>query len=231
LHFSIPGGVPGFFVRETSGLSCSSYILDGDGMIRMVVRSSIFTLVMAFILSGAGSEKAQTPDGDGLRKTAPRVFIDCPSCDMDYFRTEITFVDTVRDGKDAQIHVLVTTQATGSGGTEYTLACSGQEQFAGDDNVLKYIAGKTDTSAKIRSGLARILKIGLVHYAAKTAVADKINATFQNQAKPTSVDDRWNFWVFSLSAMAYFNGEKSSRYYSLNGSFSANRITPGFKGL
>jgi hypothetical protein len=172
---------------------------------------------------------AQTSDTDGLKQTAPKVFIDCPNCDMNYIRTEITFVNYVRDRKDAQVHVLVTTQSTGSDGTEYTLTFSGQEQFKGIDNVLKFVANKTDTSAEVRSGLAGVLKIGLVSYAAKTPIAGRISISYQDKAKPTSVEDKWNFWVFSLSGNAYFNGEKLSRTYSLSGSFSANRVTPAFK--
>jgi hypothetical protein len=74
-----------------------------------------------------------------------------------------------------------------------------------------------------------VLKIGLAPYAAKTPIGEKISISFQDKSKPTADEDPWNFWVFSLSGSGYFDGEKMSRYYSLNGSFSANRITPAFK--
>jgi len=188
---------------------------------------TILIWVIAFLF--APTLRAQLLDSDSLKKTAPKVFIDCDYCDMDYFRTEITFVNHVRDRKDAQVHVLITTQSTGSGGTEYTLTFSGQEQFTGDDNVLKHVSGKTDTPDEIRSGLAKVLKIGLVNYAAKTPIASRISVSYQDKTKPTSVDDKWDFWVFSLSARGYFEGEQSSSRYSINGSFSANRVTPDFK--
>ncbi len=60
-----------------------------------------------------------------LKENAPKVFIDCWRCDRDYIRTEITYVNYVRDRKDADIHLLVTDQGTGSGGREYTLAFIG----------------------------------------------------------------------------------------------------------
>src|SRR5207237_8641994 len=58
--------------------------------------------------------------------SAVRVFLDCPDtfCDFDYYRTEITFVNWVRDRQFAQVHVLITTQSTG-GGREYTMALIG----------------------------------------------------------------------------------------------------------
>jgi hypothetical protein len=193
------------------------------------LRTTVPVSILFFVLSTLHSVTAQTLDADAIKKTAPKVFVDCTNCDMDYIRTEITFVNYVRDRKDAQVHVLITTQSTGSGGTEYTLTFSGQEQFAGVENVLKYVSKKTDTAAEIRTGLAGTLKIGLVSYAAKTPIADRLSISYQDKTKPTSVEDKWNFWVFSLSGSGYFNGEELSRYYSLNGSVSANRVTPAFK--
>ena len=164
-----------------------------------------------------------------LQKQAPRVFLDCDFCDIDYIRTEITFVNYVRDRKEAQIHVLVTTLSTGGGGTEYTLTFSGQQEFAGRDDVLKYVANATDTSDERRKGLAGMLKIGLLGYAGRTPIASRISISMTEKAKPTSANDRWNFWVFSLSVGGSFSGETSQRYSSLRGSFSANRVTPSLK--
>jgi hypothetical protein len=191
-----------------------------------------FSLIMCILLSAflaLNSAQAQISDNDNIRNTAPKLFIDCDSCDMEYIRTEITFVNYVRDRKDAQIHLLITTQSTGSGGTEYTLTFSGQEQFSGNDNVLRYVANKNDTADEIRGGLVRMLKLGLIPYAAKTPIADRILVSFQDNEAPTSVKDKWNHWVLSISGNGFLRGEKASRSYSIDGSFSANRITPAFK--
>jgi hypothetical protein len=198
-------------------------------MVQRSIRLTVLMLAGFYVGLTAGSVQAQQADADALKKSAPKAFIDCNYCDMDYIRTEVTFVNHVRDRKEAQVHVLVTTQSTGSGGTEYTLTFSGEKEFTGSDNVLTYVANKTDTAAEIRTGLVKILKIGLVPYAGKTPIADKITVSFQGITKPTSVEDKWNFWVFSLSGRGYFNGEKLSRYNSFSGSFSANRVTPAFK--
>jgi hypothetical protein len=191
-----------------------------------------FSLVM-WILFNAGmarsSVQAQISDSNNLKNTAPKLYISCDSCDMEYIQTEIAFVNHVRDRKDAQIHLLITTQSTGSGGMEYTLTFSGQEQFSGHNNVLRYVSNKNDTAAEIRSGLLRMLKMGLIQYAAKTSIADRIVVSFQDKEKPTSVEDKWNYWVLSIGGSGYFRGERTSRSYSVDGSLSANRITPAFK--
>jgi hypothetical protein len=41
--------------------------------------------------------------------------------------------------------------------------------------------------------------------------------------------DKWNFWVFSLNLSSHLDGEQSRKSSSLDGNFSANRITPASK--
>jgi len=53
----------------------------------------------------------------GRQADALRVFLDCDrGCDFDYLRQEITFVNYVRDRRDAQVHVLITRERTAAGG-------------------------------------------------------------------------------------------------------------------
>ncbi|MGQ9618327.1 MAG: hypothetical protein ACUVUG_05110 [Candidatus Aminicenantia bacterium] len=164
-----------------------------------------------------------------LKKSAPKVFIDCEFCDHDFIRTEISFVNYVRDRKVAQVHVLITTQKTGGGGTEYTLTFIGQKEFEGMEDVLKYVSKKTDTEDEERKGLVKTLKMGLIRFVAKSPIASIINISTEEEVTPTAVEDKWNFWVFNISGHGFFNGEKLQRSYSLGGNFSANRITPELK--
>ena len=69
--------------------------------------------------------------GQEANPEALRVFLDCAVCDFDYLRTEMTYVNYVRDRQDAEVHVLVTTEPTGGGGTAYTIDFIGLRQFAG----------------------------------------------------------------------------------------------------
>ena len=169
-------------------------------------------------------------DIEALKKTAPRVFIDCDYCDIEYIKTEITFVNYVRDRKEAQVHVLITVQSTGAGGVEYTMHFSGQQEFAGMDDVQKFCSNQTQTSDEIRQGQVRVLKMGLMRYVARTPIAEKVGIVFQEKVKPTSVVDKWNFWVFSLSARTSHERTEidgTTDYFS--GSVSANRVTAGME--
>ncbi len=164
-----------------------------------------------------------------LQQHALKIYVDCNYCDLDYIRTEITFVNYVRDRKEAQVHALITTQETGGGGTEYTLTLIGQLNFAGQNDTLKYVSKQTDTEDLIRKGLVRVLQIGLVRYAAKTPLADYLTVSYSKPSAATQARDKWNYWVFSINTNGYLNEEKSTKFVSLYGSLSANRVTSALK--
>ncbi len=162
---------------------------------------------------------------------AVRVFLDCPDtfCDFDYYRTEITFVNWVRDRQFAQVHVLVTTQRTG-GGQEFTLAFIGLERFAGTVDTLRRLSHTTDTEDDVRRGVAQTMRLGLVRFAAKTPVAPNLAISYSAPVSTAAqVQDPWNYWVFSASLSGNFNGEKSIKFQYWSGRLSAERLTDTWK--
>ena len=170
-----------------------------------------------------------TPPGqtdlDALKKAAVKVYIDCGSCDIDYIKNEITFVNYVRDRNEAHVHVLITTQSTGSGGREYTLTFIGQNGFADVKDVQKYFTSSTDTEDEIRRGLVKALRLGLMSFVGRTPIASRIAINYTAPRETGPVRDPWNFWVFSLSSQGSFSGQKTYKRNYLIGSFSANRVT------
>ena len=170
------------------------------------------------------------PGKDGrTTDEAPKVFLDCHQCDMDYIRTEITFVNFVRERKQADAFVLVTIMSTGSGGREYTLAFIGQNGFSDIRNTLKYITKQGDTDDDLRRGLVRVLKVGLVPFAAKTAIGDFLDVNFEKKVDPMAAIDSWNSWVFNVGASANLRGEEQKNFSALNAHLSVNRVTAGSK--
>jgi len=167
-------------------------------------------------------------------KTTPvRIFLDCGFfCDEDFLKREITFVDYMRDRKDADVHVLVTTQETGGGGTEYTLKFLGLGAFAGVEQTLRYSSPQTATADERRKAIAEVIKQGLVRYVSESPQAHRLKITFspeEGAAKPGSQKDPWNLWVFRTNVGGSFNGEQSNTNRSLRGSASANRTTDDWR--
>jgi hypothetical protein len=188
-----------------------------------------------FVLAASLPLAAQTPPAAPAAAPASqalRIFLDCDFCDTEFLRTEITFVDYVRDRQDADVHLMATIQGTGGGGIEWTVKFIGQGRFAGQDATHKYVSASTDTSDEQRRGLARVLKMGLMPYVAGTPLAEHVTITFtppEAQTAAARTTDAWNYWVFSTSVGGSFNGEESSTGKSVRGSLSANRTTEGWR--
>ncbi len=163
-----------------------------------------------------------------------RVFTDCQTrCDTDHFRREIEFVHHVRDQRDADVHVLITRQNTGAGGSRYDLEFIGRRRFAGMTDTLRFVTAETDTEQEVREGLTRTLALGLVRFAASTRAGRRLrigyDAEEETVAEEQRTDDPWNYWVFRVSFSSFFSGETSSRFLNLFGSTSASRITDASK--
>jgi hypothetical protein len=193
------------------------------------VRRSALLFVVFVLVSLPAAAQEQPP----IDKTeAIRVFLDCPFCDEQYIRTEITFVNYVRDRTDADVHVLVTSQGTGGGGSQYAIEFIGQGRFKDVDNSLTYTAPQTATFDERRRGLVSILKLGLVRYVTETPLASHLSLQFeQPRSAPsaTPIRDPWNFWVFRIGGNGRVDGEQSTSLRTMSMNFSANRTTENWK--
>ena len=120
------------------------------------------------------------------------IFIECRFCNEDFIKEEIPYVDYVRDRLDADIHVMETSQQTGSGGDEYSLYFIGQSIFSGKNDTLSFTTSVDDTKDQIRKERVRVIQIGLVPYLLKTSLASLISVDVASvQTSPEKVEDKW----------------------------------------
>jgi len=199
-------------------------------------------LVAALLLATPAS--AQEPP----QSTGPSIdlFFDCPTggCgDLDFLRREVPFVNWMRDREDADLHVLVTSQATGGGGRLFTLAFLGLRSFIGEDHELTHTTAGDATPDEQRRGIVDRLKLGLVRYVLGTAAVEQLHVTYDGvtdddpqadgadtAATPSAArDDPWDYWVLRLNASGNANGESTSTFSNLSGRISANRTTEAWK--
>jgi len=201
-----------------------------EAAVGSIVRLFFMGIVIIFIscIPLASSDDTLKEDGN-LMETAPKVFIDGHGVDSDYLRTEIPFVNYVRDRKDADIHLQIFSQQTGSGGREYILEFNGQKRYLNKNDTLKYVSLQADTYEKRRIGLVKIIKMGLMRYLALTSLAEDINITFTRHVDPVAVQDKWNNWVFRVGISGSVSGEKSYKNNNIAGSLRASRVTPEIK--
>lgn len=143
-------------------------------------------------------------------------------------------MDYVRDRKDADVHILVTTQSTGSGGLEWVFQFIGLQRFRDVDDELKYTSLQNDTDDDRRRGYTRVLKLGLVRYVTSTALADNLQLVYRPPAQTpegpaAAAVDPWNYWIFRVRGSGSVNGEQSNSSRNISTSASANRTTERWK--
>ena len=174
---------------------------------------------------------AQTPDPKPAGTPQPSlltVFLDWPGADIEAIRAEIPFVAFVPSPDGARVRVVVAPLGPPPEG-RLRIEVTGLGEFQGQDNVLTYAPGRDEKPEEVRKGVTVLVRLGLLRYAAKTAAAKDLSVKFLDQAKPTAVNDKWDFWVFSLSGNAFLSGETQYRSHQYYASVSANRTTPEIK--
>jgi hypothetical protein len=186
----------------------------------------IGVLVLAHVIPVPGAFGQETPAGG--RKSAPRVYVESAVLDAGAILKDIAFISPVKAREEADVEVHITSEAFASG-TDYTLAFKGLRDFDGAGQVLKYSSKESDTVDETKSGLTQTLKMGLMRYVARTAAGSRVRISLQEKVNPTSVIDKWNFWVFSANVDGFYQGETSYKSRMTFGSLSANRVTPGMK--
>jgi len=184
----------------------------------------LVTVSPAWSQSAAGTQAPETL----------KVFLDCgESCDFDFLRQEISYIDYVRDRKDADVHVLVATRNTGTGGREYELQYLGQGRFADHVHKSLFISNGSDTGDERRRGFARVFTLGLTPYLMDTHTADRLRLQFtaplQAPISAMAKTDKWNLWLFRVGASTSLRGEHSDKARQFKGNVSASRTTKDWK--
>jgi len=165
----------------------------------------------------------------------PSVFFDCrTSCDFDFTRTEITYVDWVRDRAVADVHLLLTSQEAGAGGSAYTLAFIGLRSLAGRGDTITIITDPTTTSDERRRKMTHTIALGLMQFVARTDVAGTLRISTaevpqREQVLQTGGKDRWHAWVFEIGMNGGLRAEHSYRNREINSSIESRRVTEAWK--
>jgi len=196
-------------------------------MYKLSIRILFASAIILFsIPSGAQSDN---PPADILRKGALKLFLDCRSCDINYTREEIPYVNYVRDTFSAEVYLLVTSQNAGSGGQQYTMTFEGAGRFEGMNDTLVYTSNPDETSSIMREKKTNLIKMGLMRYVARTPVFSEIEISSNSSLKQEEVVDKWNSWVFELQTSPRYTAEESYKRFFISNSVNISRVTEDFK--
>ncbi len=191
--------------------------------------------LVALCLGVSLSAAASTAQGQESQSDALRIFFDCSGrdCNSTYYRTEIPWVNWVRDRTLAQVHLIMTSEQNASGGREYSFDFLGQEELEGEDDLLTYMSLGTDTGEENLRGISQVLAIGLARYSVLVGAGEGLQVQRTGGARELTdrlvtgdqVNDPWNFWVFNIGVNGNYEEESSENERRFRGNFSASRTT------
>ncbi|MFC1628646.1 hypothetical protein ACFL3H_05980 [Gemmatimonadota bacterium] len=197
-----------------------------------MMRTPLVLMLAGTLLLGSTTTHSQEPPG---QTQTLQVFLDGEynRIGFDYIRTEIEFVEWVRDPADADVHIILSSQSAGGGGSAYTIDFIGKRAFEEREDSLVFTSNQTDTDDEVRIGVVQTLKAGLTPYALMTPAGQGITISYrarpvgERPVMPTS--DPWNQWVFRASLGGDLEAESASKDKAVDGSISANRVTEEWK--
>lgn len=195
------------------------------------MKIQIFVLIIFSLLTGHLFAQELEDITGSLKSDALSVYISSNDDDLstDFIRNEIPIINYVRDPQDAQVHIIITFQETGAGGTEYSFFLIGQHDFAGMVDTLKYQSSPDDTDEKIMDGQISILKMGLMRYIMQTSLSNNVRISFTEQEQEGVSHDSWNNWVISFFMGGSLRGEKSTKLSNIWGGFAVEKVTEDWK--
>ena len=193
-------------------------------------------LALASLAAPTAARELEAQEG-GSR---PNVFFDCegPNCTSTYYRTEIAWVNWVRAPEDSHVHVIMTSQATGSGGRQYQIDLVGLEEGLAYEDQTFYRSLVTDTDREVLDGISHALGIALARFANAAGFRDLVRlegveasggGAPDRVVSASEVDDPWNLWSFRVGASGDLDGETTRETIRLSGNWSASRVTPTWK--
>jgi hypothetical protein len=166
-----------------------------------------------------------------------KVFIDCNNtrCDQTFIKTEINIVDFLLDNQAADLHILITEQETGGGGSQFQLIFFGQNRFKQMTDTLRFNTDPNATDFEERDLLIKHLKLGLTPYIVKAgngndiAIEMKTKTDEKKNDTSTTTKDPWNYWVFRVGANGYMNADEVYKSSRAGANIAANRVTEEIK--
>jgi len=191
--------------------------------------SVLLSIILGILLPAVSLAQEGQTEADSLRAGALNFFIDCRSCDMNYTREEIPYVNYVRDTREAEVYLYVGNQSAGSGGMQYTFTYEGQGKFEGMNDTLIYTSNPDESSTVVREKITNMMKMGLMRYVARTPLADEVNIRYNTRIESEEVVDKWNYWVFELQTSPRFSAQESNNSLQFSNSIEITKVTPEHK--
>lgn len=164
-----------------------------------------------------------------------KVFVDCrTNCDRNYFRTKLPYINYVRDQGLADVHVLINSLSTASGGRKYTMQFITKNGYS--EAPIQEVIFDTPPNATqddVRSMMTTKLGLGLVPFLINTPTADLLRLVGPELEQEEIVEknasqsefDPWDYWVFEAGFDVDAELQSNRNEFNIRTDFDITRIT------
>ena len=202
-------------------------------LLQPLTRSLLPTVLLLIIfLTGFSAEaigQQDTIKQDSIEAPGLNVYLDCWFCDRDHIKREISYVNYVRDRKDADVHIMMMRESAANRGKRYTAHLIGQKGYDHLMDTLRFNVGPKASQEERRQKVLQALKAGLTPYLLKTSLWKNLEVDYLQAAEEEEVKDKWNYWIFEVGMNGRMNGEESTSSYDIGGEIEANKVTREIK--
>ena len=188
-----------------------------------------FITLLFFITSIAFSQHSNI-DYENIERV--KIYLDCEDCDPSFFRKNLEQVSFVRTPKLSDIHILITEQRNGVGGTEYGINFIGSGIYSDLRYKLKTVSLPFESKLVKWDKILKTIELGLLPFLSQTNYINDIDIHYNGSNKilnNNDIYDPWHSWVFRLGLSTFYEAEETQNELSLRSTFDANKITESFK--
>jgi hypothetical protein len=163
----------------------------------------------------------------------PKIFIEGVRLDMDYLRRNMRFVDFVNDPAVSDIHIIINSQTSGSGGRVYSIRFISRTFENFSEYTITATTASSDTEEESRKKITDALILGVMPFINESGESGKLSIRYQSdgdeETKNVETVDPWNHWTFRGDFNGGINAEERRKNYDYSINLRADQVTEKWK--
>ncbi|MCY1721262.1 hypothetical protein OU798_12965 [Prolixibacteraceae bacterium Z1-6] len=166
------------------------------------------------------------------REGKPKIYIEGIRLDMDYMLRNMRFVDFVNDPAVADVHIIINSRISGSGGQVYSLMYNNKTFENLSDFTITATTASSDTYEEQRKKITDALTLGLMPFVNQTEASNNLVIRYRSKdvaAEDFAVDDPWNHWTFRGDVSGSIDIEESREIYNYYFNARADKVTEDWR--
>ena len=163
----------------------------------------------------------------------PKVFVEGIRLDMDYMRRNMRFVDFVNDPAVSDVHIIISSQVSGSGGQVYSMRFVNKTYENFSEYTITCTTASSDTQEESRKKITDAITLGMMPYVNESDAANNLSIRYQanegSENEVAKVDDPWHNWTFRGDFNGGINAQESRKNYNYSVNLRADKVTEDWK--